>query len=234
MKLSIWQQFSSNHSNSFTIIGQFKEELDAIDGAKRLEIILNTMLANSKQENAQEILKAQMEKLGLVWHHKNIPDWLKYGPPTIERYENTLLISHDNNWSLPQPLDLLLDKLGSKSTALSSEIEDNEILWTWDFDIVDVSQADALETLVVDVLTMDIKDYDEKYADFPTNMMWLIWREEIGDSPVVFTRNQAQFRIVNARFYDGTTLYDAVSNFRVWLEESGASNIRYSVRNEGS
>jgi hypothetical protein len=232
MKIHIWQQFSSNHSNTFTLVGQFKDETAAIEAAKRFEAILNTMLVNAKQPNAAELLKIQMEKLGLAWQHNTLPDWLQV-TPEIKRYGDVLFVDAYNNWSSHKPLDLLLDKLGSKGTASDSELDGINSRWTWEFDIMDVAQADAFEALVLEVLTMNIEDYYEKYAEFPTSMMSLLWRDD-EKKPVMFEREKLHFQIINASFYHGMGLLDTISNFRAWLEECGASNISYSVSNKSS
>lgn len=40
MKLSIWQQFASNHSNGFTVLGTFANEAQAASAVEKLRHIL--------------------------------------------------------------------------------------------------------------------------------------------------------------------------------------------------
>ena len=41
MKISIWRQFSSNHSNSFTVVGKFASEEDALRASNKLKQLLD-------------------------------------------------------------------------------------------------------------------------------------------------------------------------------------------------
>ncbi len=43
MKLSIWQQFSSNHSSSFTVVGRFENQSDADSAAAKFREMLRTI-----------------------------------------------------------------------------------------------------------------------------------------------------------------------------------------------
>jgi hypothetical protein len=236
MKLRIWQQFGSNHSNDFTIVGRFASEGEAAIAAKRLDEIFRLMLSNSTLENYQDVLKVQFEKLGLAWQHKTRPDWLSIAPIEIKLYDKLLFIEVYNNWSSHQPLDLLLDKLGSENTGIDSEEGDFRTIWTFDFDILDAEKADAFELLVLEILTRDESILPQSDYEFPDMRMGLVdWRREDDYKrfALKFSRNGIHFQLDDVDFWLATSNnYGHISSFNDWLKDCGTINIHAQMRNK--
>jgi hypothetical protein len=137
MKLSIWQQFSSNHSGSFSVVGKFKSGQEA-------------------QTAAQKLL-ADIEKIG-AWHEEHPGEYDFQGPPhppeqeIIDRYqlnwdeefgfgedalasidiiifENLLLLEIAETRSNMQHevLKQWVEKLGATNAGMLSELEGEQM-----------------------------------------------------------------------------------------------------------
>jgi hypothetical protein len=84
MKLTIWQQFSSNHSGNYTIVGIFATSDDAKHAGKEIRTIVQ-QISNYISENwetvhasrdVSEIEKTIAQKYGFVWEQSI--DWLHF------------------------------------------------------------------------------------------------------------------------------------------------------------
>jgi hypothetical protein len=236
MKLSIWQQFSSNHSNDFTIVGRFASSDDAVKAQERFQEILKLMMANAQKDEANKILKVQMMSLGMGWEHERLPDWLdvNVAPVEVLLYDNILFVDVYNNWSSHQPLDLLLDKLGSENTETDSEMGRFRPVWTFDFDILDSEKADVFEKIVLGVLTVDKAIIHHKDYQYPDNRMGVVdWRgeEEYGAFTIKLSRQGFHFQLADVDFWLGRVDHKFFSSFSNWLKDAGATNIHPHGRN---
>lgn len=138
MKLSIWQQFSSNHSNDFTVVGKFISAEEAQKAAAELHHAL-LEVANWegiwRYDEWGEVSPIEIEigkRYGFEWqtHH----DWIKYqyGEDAIDRaltaFENYILMSSPFQlYTGHKPFDEFIEKLGGEVIAWS-EIPDGTYL----------------------------------------------------------------------------------------------------------
>ncbi len=125
MRVSIWQQFSSNHSGGFDLVGQFKTADDAETAYNIIREILNII-----DDYYEEHLELQdqigdygfipatpperelAQKYGLT-NWLNSVDWIPGG--YSGRYHNLVfLTSSEDTWLDASPFDELLQKLGAK------------------------------------------------------------------------------------------------------------------------
>ena len=135
MKLTIWQQFSSNHSAGFTVIGEFESVEQAAKAKAELESIIAQILEWRKDywqnpekfgdiiyEEESEHLTPIEEKL----RDKYQVDWqfsLKAHPGDSKRaflqYKHLVFVKplYLFIWKGPQPFNELLEKFGAQVSA---------------------------------------------------------------------------------------------------------------------
>ncbi len=121
MKLSIWRQFSSNHSGNFTIIGRFSTAEEAeIAAAKIRDIWLQ--IADWREANFTadgqwkaywngDITVPLEEKfsseVGIAWNPKNALEWTRQKKDiddTVFTFENSVILtSAGETWHFPEP-----------------------------------------------------------------------------------------------------------------------------------
>ncbi|MCL4876598.1 MAG: hypothetical protein KJ064_08070 [Anaerolineae bacterium] len=139
MNISIWQQFSSNHSAGFTLVGKFTSAEQAEQAATTLKEIIGQIAASNRARfetiedffNFQPILLSPVERA--VREQYEAEDWTHaldyaYEDNTdrhVKRYENLVFVGSviDSN-SVAKPFDTILRKLGAK---ISGEEEQNRI-----------------------------------------------------------------------------------------------------------
>ncbi len=63
MRLSIWQQFSSNHSADFTVVGTFQSPKAAHQAAAELRSVLETIQKWYRQPENQKTIEAILEEM---------------------------------------------------------------------------------------------------------------------------------------------------------------------------
>lgn len=131
MKISIWQQFSSNHSNNFTVVGEFATEEDAAHAAIKLREIFRQILQSDKNrivgydkkrkkfdyDKPTRIERKYAKTFDMKWDRHL--DWI-WGHPTghVVMLNKTLIISPiflgDTTWLGADITDDLVAKLGGQ------------------------------------------------------------------------------------------------------------------------
>jgi hypothetical protein len=133
MHISIWQQFASNHSNGFTIVGTFQEPEVAQKAADELRRILVEIAAwYAHPENANQIEEFYVQlfrppippeveigqRYGIEWEHAT--DWVlnlteaSAAANAVTVFEQHVFLSsrgYDSNIG-PHPFDALMKRLG--------------------------------------------------------------------------------------------------------------------------
>lgn len=123
MRVSIWQQFSSNHSAIFTVVGKF----DSVERAKEIEALFTGILRNIGLAVDHSTIppvpspyeKELAEKYGIEWPHGI--DWVyfdhrdnnQFDYNYIHRFEDYVFVDWDtvSTWQGPSPLKHLMAKL---------------------------------------------------------------------------------------------------------------------------
>ena len=70
MKLSIWQQFSSNHSNTFTVVGEFPTKTEALSAANKLRQLLEAIYLQGIGYSDTAAVQAELDagrEFGFDW-----------------------------------------------------------------------------------------------------------------------------------------------------------------------
>lgn len=126
MKYSIWQQFSSNHSGSFTVIGRFPTQAAAREAADALSEIVQRIdewyedPANQAQIQRDGPIMSPVEAevkqtYELEWEYNDLGiDWYGSGHEPVIHFGQAVLFDVGETWGAPQTIGELLSKLGGQ------------------------------------------------------------------------------------------------------------------------
>jgi hypothetical protein len=158
MRVVIWQQFSSNHSTNFTVVGSFSRPHEANEAADELRNMLRT-LADWYDQNPEmrqrmpftpsplEVAFAQ--QYGVDWGERGI-DWFWNGDSalaSVTTFENLVMVKPlDDSWTAGRPFDRLLAHLGGEVlVATFADANPSRILVTLSCRAPDVVTAQAID-----------------------------------------------------------------------------------------
>jgi hypothetical protein len=156
MKVSLWHQFSSNHSASFIVVGQFESEAWAEQVATEVRLIIREIgewwqqlpdeewksvhdeLERTNQLTPPERTIQQRYQISNWRRRSRTPllDWVRYeqAPEAVHRIGTLVTINQQalslcgDTWFGPAPFDEILRKLGGAVVASCAEFD-------WDFSI---------------------------------------------------------------------------------------------------
>jgi hypothetical protein len=124
MRLSIWQQFSSNHSSSYTVVGEFQSSEAAQEAGDTILRILRESgkwCFDNREECYQLNAPTPIEKqyglqYGFDW--KERIDWLTYGSyeQAVSRFDRLVVVepTHVDTWQTGHQFVSLLNAMGAK------------------------------------------------------------------------------------------------------------------------
>jgi hypothetical protein len=141
MKIALWQQFSSNHSSYFTVVGEFASPQEAQATAEQILQFFKSINEWFEQpENAaqhetkfeegyaevSEPEKQISQRYGIPWYEQTI-DWL-YPQVTkaVVVVDRLLFIEPGQTWQGGRPLAGLVAALGGKG-MIAGDVDDFEI-----------------------------------------------------------------------------------------------------------
>jgi hypothetical protein len=178
MKITLWQQFSSNHSASFTVVGLFEapEKAEAMAALIRdiVEQIGNDYRAQIPDyENyfnwsdeiyiqalspLEERIRKQHKITRKVW---STPlDWT-YFPVTIHVFRNLLFVSGgggDQSWGVHDPLNSLIKKAGGKAFSAADLSKVNYLTIT-----CQAKDLESAKNIVANIAQVEVGVHDESY-----------------------------------------------------------------------
>ncbi len=123
MRISIWQQWSSNHSSMFTIMGTFESEEAAQTAARKISELSERIT----QFIFEDLDDADFDR---YWKHENLTpfeleletihqlglagriDW--FSGISISQVGRVVMLSPDQTWQGPLPVDKLLEQMGAR------------------------------------------------------------------------------------------------------------------------
>lgn len=129
MKVALWRQVSSNHSNGFTVVGVFEDPADAEKAYKRIRKLLKTIDAwcedndIDKYEN-WDVLEPERRiaaEYRFQWPLESPTD---FGTEAVRYFRNIVSIDTSaDSWTRRKPYELLLKKLGGDVAGWDSQEE---------------------------------------------------------------------------------------------------------------
>jgi hypothetical protein len=135
MKVTLWQQFSSNHSNSFNVVGVFESIKDASNAQVRLKKLIGDITKwrddNPSQFAITEPERKIAEEFNINWDEKYY--FLDDGQRLeIDLFDNIIEVGAPaDSWIRKIPVEILLQKYGATAVAgwdaLALEYQDGEI-----------------------------------------------------------------------------------------------------------
>lgn len=159
MRISIWQQFASNHSNSFTVVGEFESIEAAQNAAEQLRQSLKPII-EWRMARAEEIWESfeatpiEIEvgqQWGVEWlnHH----EWLESERSlnAIKTFENYVILGESETWAGQEPFDAILLKLGAKVSATSG-LGDTSIVVNITCHFLNSGVADKVHKIIIGYL----------------------------------------------------------------------------------
>jgi|GEM_PF-3870076 len=141
MKLSIWQQFSSNHSASFTIVAEFLSEQEAFNHYMLIRRAVRNMVQDfernapearyvyGKDEPPHEIAIRTWEQFGIT--PQVASDWLhrlddKFLSTALKQIDNYILLRNlGDTWTAAEPLDRVLEKVSINLYRFGEQYEES-------------------------------------------------------------------------------------------------------------
>ena len=122
MKITLWQQFSSNHSSHFIVIGRFQTVSDAEAKTAELRDWMHRMLwGNDDTGEPKRTAEAEIvAKYGVDWYEDGI-DWNGY-PDSLDEtvrqvHNDVLMICPVETWDSHRPFIELLEKMGAQNVV---------------------------------------------------------------------------------------------------------------------
>jgi hypothetical protein len=132
MRVSIWQQFGSNHSSSFTVVGEFPTEIDANQAADELRRIVQSIAdyyaANPEIEekwNSEGAMPPTPPEFEMAAKY-DVPINIEYGldwiwgkmliDEAVIQFGKLVFVTHPGDtWHGGHPFDYIVEKLGGKA-----------------------------------------------------------------------------------------------------------------------
>lgn len=134
MRISIWQQFSSNHSSFFTIVGEFKTDEDANAAYQTWYELITSVTDWWKQRDQSPYWNWEhgpsdpetdfSKKHDITWQENPI-DW--FGQPNelqkvLQKVRNRVLVNVEfETWQSPELAEKIMSSLGGKTIKQTSE-----------------------------------------------------------------------------------------------------------------
>ena len=164
MKVSIWQQFSSNHSSTFEVVGVFER----VEDAQNAHFLLANLMADVVQwyETNEWTGKPSQPELDIAQQHKikwEYPIDFVHGESTssaksaVRIYRHMVQVTHINEtWMSKQPFEDLLNKLGANTAA-------------WDVDSYSAQTA-TIFSMTIEATAPDSETVERLRNDWQTRL----------------------------------------------------------------
>lgn len=229
MKISIWQQFSSNHSASFTVVGRFATEDAARTAADTLLNILQRLsdwheieeneiwYEEQEASNRPSLTPVELDiqqEYNLEWERsKRGVDWYQHLSGAVVQLSHDVMFSVEETWSDPRTVSELFAKFGGQTYE-------------------DVQAHQRFTTITVQLTC----DFNDEAGISRVKEEIALWKQiSDGDNPPWTYRTDYQYAKVSdisqggnrltLRLTEGVTSLPALL---LWLEMLDAYNIRYT------
>ena len=215
MRISIWQQFSSNHSASFTVVGKFQTGEDAQAAADKLNQIMQSIGTwwrdNKSAEWIQRVDSDQLTPAeqnlrttyGVDWPQSMVRDYFKWNRELpIHAVKQFVFVESGQATLGPRPFNQLMEQFGGEVAVEFSESLGKPEIYPVTaltgilvFSMPDDSTAQAIERAWRQFLSA---------SDYPKIPPWLVYHDGKLDfqAEKLLAMTQLYFsQLHNARFY---------------------------------
>jgi len=242
MKLTLWQQFSSNHSNSFMLVAQFETETDA----QRAEIKIGEIMTRIGQWYEEAGLTGawlnSIEPGDLspieeeIYREYRLPklapriDWINsiWSPEQIvSRYKHFLVFESANTWTGRYPFDWLLGRLGGVVHHWQEQDSNWHYLWQIEFDCEDNARAVWWRRELRAANEWQLASREEIDKLSPPVIELPMYTYLHNDFEITVRDNHVT--LVNVDIGDLFYVADALPAVENYLLDHGATNIKFSV-----
>jgi len=121
MRVTVWEQFSGNHSSSYAIVGRFISDEQAALAEEKVNKLLSAVEAE-RNEGTEGLTVAELEvaeNLGIAWYDDGIEMHLE-ADLQINRIDRDLILNRAHpTWENPVHLRELLEALGASHICQS-------------------------------------------------------------------------------------------------------------------
>ncbi|QPC83690.1 hypothetical protein G4Y79_04725 [Phototrophicus methaneseepsis] len=199
MKISIWQQFGSNHSSDFTVVGTFKSVSDAEQAAQTLLEIFGYIVEQRIDIYDAKLVPAEVwyaEQYNIAWDRHL--DWLYNADQQVTQLENTVIVSSyvASTWMGAAVIDELLPKLGA-SVQQDGEMSNGGLIVTVTARVPHSATAQRLEQVTNDYLSalasyLDSPDYTSMPSPISPWAFYFVGKPEVSEDAIVAAYNDQQ------------------------------------------
>jgi hypothetical protein len=239
MHISIWQQWASNHSGGFTLVGVFETpkaaERAKDEICKLLQAIRNEHYGepvDAPLYNDTKVLPPSISVEQQIARHFDIEwphhvEWVDdgefFGDDTITQVGSIVFV-HAYSWAFqgPSPLDIIMDRLGAARVSCESysckDHEDVFLLFSIECEVPTPERAEWLELM--------FQDFKSPGTSSPLNGLVDAYAHEILPYDLIHNqvvREGAKLSFTNLRLGEITYL----PRFLKWLESEDCTNISY-------
>jgi hypothetical protein len=224
MKVTLWQQFSSNHSANFEIVAEFVSVEVAQTAAAEVQKIMDEISREWRKGNPNIV-----SKYSFTWtwfdrttKAKRLPQWLN-GALEIRIEGNLVFIRNmGDTLDAQAPLPSLLQILGANVAYHGGDWKSN-IVWHFKFNVADTDKATHLENTILNYLTMTDEEITNATDPFDMGVHW--WEK----NNAVLNRDDVAFQLSNVSMVSYPDTYENLQRFLKWLKANGANDIECRV-----
>lgn len=238
MQLTLWQQFTSNHSSGYTVIGRFESADAAHKAGEQLRDIL-TQIATWHQAYYEQhgvyfgahhvpppptpIEEQLAQRYAIEWDWEQGVDWAKRkdeAPQRVRISNRLVVISSLFTHYLEQPFSALIKQMGGESfVATDPETAETQVLVTVMCDAPDEATTNTLKAI--------LEKYFRAIAENPAYQIVPPWNED-------WRKNASRGEV----HIEGTTIQlrelciglpDTLDLIMTFLCSKGCQNIEYEL-----
>jgi hypothetical protein len=250
MRVSIWQQFSSNHSGDFVVVGRFESSEAAQKAVIELQHILRAIQQWYRQPENRPVVDAIWEELsreggstpmpvevelgkqhGIEWDEQ-FPDTEWYmessnAAQAVVQYQNDVFVdsylTRARTWTGGRIAQRLLNQLGAQTSFIRDSMigEDFQVQITWN-----VPDEQTAERLWRDYqIIQNTEDrWNPENKDVPQDVPDVYWGE---DDDCGLSRDGLSFTYLLCDFGH---LSDEITEFLDYLRRNNCADIQYNFQ----
>lgn len=230
MRVTIWQQFSSNHSSSFTVVGQFETIADAQRAEAKFRAIFNQIAeaSNHDSDAPSWYEEALMREYELDWD-KGIK-WIDNTQDHVIRYENYVFLTTAlaSVWTSPDIIEQLMHKFTPHVHTQNGEAgRPDAILLTHITCHAPDEESGLTLYHAIKQYFDDTKQHDEivpPWEGFAQNANYKLPFTGVMGGKI--ERYGAWFKVIELAFFD---THDGLPAFIAYLTDKGCTKIEYRI-----